>query len=295
MHGSHGSGGKKFDLGVSEMHAVKRLWEGDAMEAGQGTSCSACGQQYSWSPALAGKKVRCGCGQVFVMPEHDRRLSCDEALMELAPEPIAPAKPKVDRAALNEAIRTRMGAILGKTGETKERERLEAARAEEDKHTRYSAIRDTWLPIILIALGIWLNFYEVTHVGSKPLSMSQAVPIVIGKLVLAVALVSGGIVLARALLDVTLVHGLGPSMLRLLAIAIGPCAVYGLFANGSSELAGPVIGTLLSLAIYSVLYWGLLQLDARDTAICVLTTWILVAAANYAAFRAQGIMMGTQI
>ena len=229
------------------------------------------------------------------MPVQDPRSSGDEDLMELAPEAAAPAKPKVDRLALNEAIRMRMGVIPGKSGETKERERLEEARAEEEKRTRHNAMRDIWLPIMLIVLGIWLSFYEVTHSGGKSLNMNQAVAMVIGTLMLAVVLVSGGIVLARALLDVSLVHGLVASMLRLLAIAIGPCAVYGLFANGSSELAGPAIGTLLSLVIYSALYWGLLQLDARDTAICVLMTWILVAFANYAAFRAQGIMMGTQI
>lgn len=274
------------------------------MADGQDTSCSACGKQYSWSASLAGKKVRCGCGQVFTMPAQrpgavtapvSGSRGGDDDLMDLAPEPAALAKPKVDRTALNDAIRTRMGAMPGKTGETKERERLEAARAAEEERTKPNAIRDTWIPIVLILAGIWLSFYEAMQGGGKPLSLGQAIPVVIGKLVLAVALVSGGIVLARALLDVTFVHGLGPSMLRLLAIAIGPCAVYGVFATGSSDLAGPVLGTMMSLAIYSVLYWRLLQLDLRDTAICVLMTWIMVAGANYAAFRAQGIISGSDI
>jgi hypothetical protein len=113
---------------------------------------------------------------------------------------------------------------------------------------------------------------------------------------MAVGVVCGGMFLARGMLDVTFVHDLKQSLLRIFAIAIGPSAIYELFtANAGTELAGPLLGILLSIVIYSILYKFLLQLDARDTAICVLMTWILVAGINYAIFRAQGYITGSSI
>lgn len=37
----------------------------------QGVSCDSCGRHYKWLDKLAGKKVRCKCGQVMRMPEMD--------------------------------------------------------------------------------------------------------------------------------------------------------------------------------------------------------------------------------
>src|SRR5689334_1598091 len=34
-------------------------------------SCESCGKTYSWKPELAGKKVKCKCGQPMRVPETD--------------------------------------------------------------------------------------------------------------------------------------------------------------------------------------------------------------------------------
>jgi len=32
-------------------------------------ACAGCGRQYRWKPALAGKKVRCKCGDTLFVPD----------------------------------------------------------------------------------------------------------------------------------------------------------------------------------------------------------------------------------
>ena len=49
-------------------------------------------------------------------------------------------------------------------------------------------------------------------------------------------------------------------------------------------------GVAASIAGYSLLFWGLMRLDLKDTSICVMLTWILVSMANYMAYRAEGMM-----
>ena len=45
---------------------------------------------------------------------------------------------------------------------------------------------------------------------------------------------------------------------------------------------------LAAVALYGLLYWLLMRLDLKDTAICVIITWILVTAANYIAYKIEG-------
>lgn len=254
-------------------------------------SCPGCGKRLD--APLAGQTVTCVCGRIVHVPA----AAPVDDLLDLAPDPApAAATPatKTNRASVNEAIRTRMGIIPGKTGETRERERLEESRRLEEERTKPNAIRDTYIPIALIAAGVCLSFYEVM-LNYKIGSIGSALPFVLGKQSLSILLVTGGMFFAQTLMDVTFAHGYMQNLLRILAIAVGPCSIYGACSGLGGDLAGPAMGTFLSLIIYSILYWKLLQLDMKDTAICVLTTWIMVAGANYAIFRAQSFMMGSSI
>lgn len=46
-------------------------------------SCQGCGRSYRWQPNLAGKKVRCKCGVMFVMPSTDPAAAPDLAIDDM--------------------------------------------------------------------------------------------------------------------------------------------------------------------------------------------------------------------
>ena len=56
------------------------------------------------------------------------------------------------------------------------------------------------------------------------------------------------------------------------------------------DAAGAAAGTFASIALYGLLYWLLMRLDLKDTSISTIITFILVTAANYAAYKIKGAM-----
>ena len=75
---------------------------------------------------------------------------------------------------------------------------------------------------------------------------------------------------------------------KLTGIAVGVASVYGLLCYALGDTAGAAAGTFAAVALYGLLYWLLMRLDLKDTAICVIITWILVTAANYIAYKIEG-------
>ena len=56
----------------------------------QAIKCSSCGKSYPFKPELAGRKVKCKCGQVITVPAAPKATEPD-SLYDLAPDPTAPA------------------------------------------------------------------------------------------------------------------------------------------------------------------------------------------------------------
>jgi hypothetical protein len=116
------------------------------------------------------------------------------------------------------------------------------------------------------------------------------------RVVLASGLMLLGMFLATALMEVTFVGSFKRSILRFIGIALGPCAIYGICTNGiGGDIAGSSAGVFASIIVYWLLFKLLMKLDLQDATVCTVVTWILVAFANYAAFRAEGIIRGTSI
>ena len=63
-------------------------------------TCNGCGRTYRWKFELAGKKVKCGCGNVMTAPEVPAGtvevdpIPEDNGLYDLASDPEIKAKPK---------------------------------------------------------------------------------------------------------------------------------------------------------------------------------------------------------
>jgi hypothetical protein len=171
-------------------------------------------------------------------------------------------------------------------------------KAESNPALQESAFRDVYFPIAIIAAGIILSFVEAMTVGTvkSPAAKSvlEAVPLVAMRVGLVATLTIAGMALAAAIAEVCFIGSFKGSILRFIAIGVGPASLYSLLTfEVGGYLAGPVTGVFVSIAVYWLLFYCLMKLDIADTSVCVVIVWILITAANYAAFKAEAAMTGS--
>lgn len=246
----------------------------------------ACGKRYAWMPALAGRRVKCNCGNMIVVPtgSDDPREQYDLAVAPPEPQPARQAA-----GVLADVVLNRLGRIPEPRPLGPDPEKLAADRKLQ-RIMEPNLLRDVAIPMMLLGAGLALSFYEVMH-GSRraPDSMAAAAPLVAVRAVAGMVLCVGGIFLATTCFDVCLLGSFKSCMLRLCAIAVAPSAVYGVMCYAIGDVAGSAAGTFLAVALYAVLFYSLLKLDLKDTAICVIVAWILVTGVNYMMYKLQGV------
>jgi hypothetical protein len=162
----------------------------------------------------------------------------------------------------------------------------------DEELVRPSVLRDWVAPSVLIVIGIGLRFFEAMSplASDEPLTFGPAIGAVAIKLVLSVGLLLGGMFLAVQVLEVCFLGPVHRTAYKLVSIAIGPGALYAILSFMGGITYGSMLGTFASVAVYGLLFWLLMRLDIKDSSICVLMTWILVTAANYVAYRTEGLM-----
>jgi hypothetical protein len=256
-------------------------------------ACGACGKRYTWKAALAGRKVKCACGNVILVPAAESDDPHDEYELAAAPAEPQPARPASGVSA--DVVLNRLGRIPAPKPLAPDPEKLAADRKLQ-KRMEPNLWRDTAVPMMLLGAGLALSFYEAMH-GSRrpPDSMAAAAPLVAIRAIASMVLCLGGILLATTCFDVCLLGSFRSCMLRLCAIAVAPSAVYGVMCYAIGDVAGSATGTLLAVSLYAVLFYFLLKLDVKDTAICVIVAWILVTGVNYLMYRLQGAQQNSWI
>jgi DNA-directed RNA polymerase subunit RPC12/RpoP len=280
--------------------------------------CSACSRKFRYKPELAGRTVKCPCGSAILVPkpqpkpapaataaggEEDPFASVEWGEYDVAPEPAAPPRPAVAAQAIAPVgLAAPAGAAdaplkqpAPAIGHNLPPQRIGLKQEERKSNEELmppSAVRDFVIPTILIAVGIALRFYEVMSPAAtnKTLEFGPAVADVGMKLMLSVGLMIGGMFLAISILEVAFVGALPRTAYKLVAIAIAPGALYGILSFMGGDTYGSMIGTFATIAVYFVLFWQLMRLDMKDTGMCVFMTFVLVTAANYAAYKVQGLM-----
>jgi hypothetical protein len=256
-------------------------------------ACGACGKQYTWKAALAGRKVKCACGIVILVPAAESDDPHDEYELAAAPAEPQPARPASGVSA--DVVLNRLGRIPAPKPLAPDPEKL-AADQKLKKMMEPNLWRDTAVPMMLLGAGLALSFYEVMHASRRPPdSMAAAAPLVAIRAIASMVLCLGGIFLATTCFDVCLLGSFRSCMLRLCAIAVAPSAVYGVMCYAIGDVAGSATGTLLAVSLYAVLFYFLLKLDMKDTAICVIVSWILVTGVNYMMYRLQGAQQNSWI
>jgi DNA-directed RNA polymerase subunit RPC12/RpoP len=290
-------------------------------------TCTTCGKRFRYKPDLAGRTVKCPCGARIMVP----RVQMPVFTPDDAPDreydmtgSAAPAsKPKrVTTAIAPVGLSARAGAADEPFDDDDEdldlakppaptpvktvrlsnlppqpRGLKQEERKPDEELFKPSTIRDWVVPSMLIGVGIALRFIEVMAPWAvqDPMPVGEAIAAVATKLALSVFLMLSGMMLAVNVMEICFLGPLSRTAYKLIAVGIAPGAISSILSFAGGEPYGAMVGTFVSVAVYAVLFWSVMRLDLKDTSMCVILTWILVTAANYIAYKAQGLMQDSWV
>jgi len=274
-----------------------------ATESSATITCEACGRRHPRDESKIGVPFKCACGVVLFInryapqdPGRDEyELADEEPEFEVVDDqtPVTPAPQSLGMVSVSsDVIRGRLGAVPP----PKKHNQAEATAAsyrEFEKAMTPSVMRDFVIPGALIALGVWMLYYQMLHVGrDHSTSFAAATPYVLGRVILNFVLLEMTILLSIVTFEVSLIGRFVDNILKLAAVAIFPIAIDGLCVYSMGDMNGAMIGTLLTIAAYAVLFKFLVKLDLKDTCVCAMIVFILVTAVNYGIYKVQGNVEG---
>jgi DNA-directed RNA polymerase subunit RPC12/RpoP len=214
---------------------------------GQSFSCSACGARFALNSQVAERKIACRCGNIFLAPGLVKEVS------EMDLPAADPSPPRFD-AYPRRPIRVA---------------------AMDDSDAEFLVSRDIAAPIVLLILGLAMRFAEIPFDRSlSGASFGGAVAIAVFQVVLTVALMLGGVLIAAKILGEN--FGLvGTAILKFCGIAIFAWACGAIVVAVSHyQLRGFVIAMNVMFLIYFACFWMLFSLEPQEalitTAICAL-------------------------
>jgi hypothetical protein len=222
--------------------------------------CQACGKQFRWRSELAGRQVRCPCGQVMQCPKNP---PSQEALYDLAPDPPLPGKSDRPAAAKPAPVVPTLSYQTPRSAQP----------GNLDRGADPELLKKRYLPLWLLCGGILVEFVSEVwqHPNNLQVAMIQIAIEIIGGTIVMLA----GVLLAAKIRKID-IGSFWSAALRLAAIAVAPAAVADFLWPLSRIFC---VGGLLILAIQFVLYFALLgalfDLDQSDTWYCVIIIFLI--------------------
>ncbi|HEX4056147.1 MAG TPA: hypothetical protein VHX86_17945 [Tepidisphaeraceae bacterium] len=226
--------------------------------------CSACGRQFRWKPELAGRDVRCPCGQVLRCPDAP---APQEDMYDLAPEAAKPQHPHPPAAAEPAPANPRVRTL---SYQTPRKVIPGAAAGPVDTNT----LKNQYIPLWLLGGGTAVELIAafLLHPHDLPMAMMSISVEVIGGTILMLI----GVLVAAKIRGIP-IGSFWSAVLRLAAISVAPAAVGDLLMPITRII--PFIGVLLQWGVQFVLYFALLgvlfDLDQSDTWYCVIVIFII--------------------
>lgn len=265
-------------------------------------SCASCGRQFAWKPALAGKRAKCGCGEVLTIPEAADP-SIEQDLYDLAPDkeaaaarpavaasapagkrlPLAPKRPAAEAPSSGgyRAPATAGAPTLGyQRGPTQKEKEIYS------RETLVDMKRDIYAPSFLLVLGFALSIgYQV--LGADNARQAAATGLVYVSMLTAIKAVMLMIFafFMAGPLGVSF-GGVGTAALKLAAMAVFCDGATAWIDAGVGKMTGTHGGAfngIISFPIALFIYWQLLihlfSMDAGDSwfVVFVLTgfSWVV--------------------
>ncbi|MGH7178233.1 MAG: hypothetical protein ACREJC_12705 [Tepidisphaeraceae bacterium] len=219
--------------------------------------CERCGKRYRWKAELAGRKVKCPCGQVMIAPQ---AAPTESELYDLVDTPhtapSAAVQPGVTPLPVSPVISYARQETIG-----------------ESAVDRYfpDRVKDLYMPLALIAGG--------TIVEASLALFSRTGTVAGAMLGVGVYMICNTIIMLLTVMAVAKIRGInfGPyvtAIVKLCGISIGPGAAGSLASVALAWLPlGRILGWLAGFALYFAMIGALFDLDQSDTWCVVLSVF----------------------
>jgi hypothetical protein len=238
------------------------------MEAAGQFACETCGRKYKWKPGLAGRKVKCACGEEIICPPTPPADGDD--LYDFAPPE---AKPAPTHTAAARAVAAQSPTPASPLQYQNPRDRGVTESGSEyfpDKTLDYH------LPLALIAGGTLIEvvaaLYRGSHsrAGFAPYLTDVGLQLIVGSatklLAVLIAARFRGIELGK----------LPTAIMKLAAISIAPGAAFTLLTPALAVIPfGILLGLIGQFILYFALLGTLFHMDESDTWYCVCVIFII--------------------
>ena len=242
------------------------------MEAAGQFACETCGRKYKWKPSLAGRRVKCACGEEMICPAAPPADGDD--LYDFAP-PEARTAPTHAAAA---SVATSSVAAQSHAPSSPLQYQNPRDRGVTESGSEYFPDKtiDYHLPLALIAGGTLIEvvaaLYRGSHsrAGFAPYLTDVGLQLVVGTatklLAVFIAARFRGIELGK----------LPTAIMKLAAISIAPGAAFTLLSPALAVIPfGILLGLLGQFILYFALLGTLFHMDESDTWYCVCVIFII--------------------
>ncbi|MFI5382167.1 MAG: hypothetical protein ACHRHE_22960 [Tepidisphaerales bacterium] len=228
-------------------------------------SCPSCGKPFAWQPRLAGRRVACKCGAVFTAPAAPPPEADAYDLIEEPPAAL-PVQPVLSYES-REVVKA-------------ERRRLRD-RLLDEWH-----VKDMWLPISLIVLGIACKLLvPLTHATNGGLRAAVVMGIVGLGTAFNVLLMLAAVMLAARLVELEIASPI-QAVVKLGLMFVTAASVGGLIANlDHFDSMGVTVGVHAIILIYWVLFSLLFKAGLTETMMTIAIMGILQAILNLGLWR----------
>ena len=276
-------------------------------------SCDGCGKTYAWKAEIAGKRVKCKCGQALTVP------SDDPALAEAPPEGFedlyalaeGPAVQPVTPPAFTRSVSSEDAAPAAKKSKSKAAAKSTGGggyaapvlagagggpmsgyaqmagkrHLGDEKADRsevfFNPLKDLYIPSGLIVAGTVLSYLALVY--NHGIRSPGVAMLAVGVMTLINVLITiPGILVTIKLFDLG-IGPIGPGIVKLAACAIAPGAIGELlgmvFGNGT---VGGYIGWFISFGLEVLIFMKLLDMDFFETMVCSTIIWVIQTWVGYA-------------
>jgi hypothetical protein len=243
------------------------------MEAVAQFACEICGRKYKWKPALAGRKVKCACGEEIVCPAVAP--ADGDELYDFA-EPQRPA-PRAATAPSAPAAKPHAAPLQYQSPRT--------AAQTTDEYFPDKTI-DFHLPLALIVGGTVIEVAAALVYGYRsPAGFTPHLTQLGLHLVVGTATMLVGVLIAARFRGIEL-GKLPTAVMKLAAVCIAPGAAVTLLIPAFAVIPfGWILALIGQFILYFALLGTLLKLDESDTWYCVCVIFIVNVALYFALMR----------
>lgn len=245
--------------------------------------CATCGRRYRWQAKLAGRKVKCACGEQMLYPA--AAPTDDDELYDVAPPEVRPAPALAAALAPSPAPPAGSSRSAGNAQPAGVPLQYQTPRTAADNPDAYFPDKtiDFHLPLALIAGGTLIEVVAaLVRGGRSPAGFTPHLTALGVQLVLGTATMLAGVLVAARFRGIEL-GKLPTAVMKLAAICIAPGAAVTLLSPAFAVIPfGFILAFIAQFVLYFALLGTLFKLDESDTWYCVCVIFIINVAVYFA-------------